>query len=101
MFHREDLGTIAIVNDHFLEVAEKLPLSAPPPFEDIEEDENHQYLTLFDDHPEGEVVLITHCSIPRMRVEKGELSWDDNRFRRFSGTKLLTLVPHSREFLRS
>lgn len=25
------------------------------PFEDTEEDENHQYLALFADHPEGEV----------------------------------------------
>lgn len=31
-------------------------------FEENEEDENHQYLTLFVDHSEGEGVLRTPCS---------------------------------------
>lgn len=53
---------------------DKLPLSTPPPFEDTEEDENRNYVTLFDDHLEGDGLLIIHHSILRMWVEKVELS---------------------------
>lgn len=55
------------------EAINKLPLSTPQSFEDTKEDENHQYLTLLNDHPEGEDVLIIPRSILRIRVKKGEL----------------------------
>lgn len=31
----------------------KLLLGGPPPSKDTEEDKNHNYLTLFNDHPDG------------------------------------------------
>lgn len=51
---------------------DKLPLSVSPPVDSNCED-NDQYLTLFDDNPEGESVLLTPRSMLRMRVEKAEL----------------------------
>lgn len=69
------------MKEHFWEAAKKLPLSAPPPFESTNEEGNHIYLNLFDDHPKVDGILITPSSILRMRVEKGELPWADLRFK--------------------
>lgn len=41
---------------------------------------HHNYLTLFDDHPEADGILINSPTILRMRVEKGEKSWYNLRF---------------------
>lgn len=61
-----DLGIVPCRQGPFWETTDKLLLSFPPPFKDTKEDENHQYLTLFDDNSEGEGVLITSHSILRM-----------------------------------
>lgn len=53
----------------------KLPCAASPPFEDNEKYEGHHYISLFDDHPKEEGVLISPESILRMRMERGELPW--------------------------
>lgn len=63
---KETLAQFPIVRDNLCEVIDKLPLSAHPQFKDTEEDENHNYLILFDDHPYGEEVLITPHSIMRL-----------------------------------
>lgn len=62
---------------------------------DIEEDENYNYLTLFYSHTEGEVVLITPRSTLRIRVGRGEFSWDDFRFESKTQSKqsIRSLVP--------
>lgn len=54
-----------------------LTLTAPPVFEDIEDDDEQHYLTLFEDHLEGEDVLMAPRSALIMRVGKEELPWTD------------------------
>lgn len=49
---------------------DKLSLTAPLSFGDIEEEENLNELTLFEDHPEGEGLLI--CPRLILRMEGGE-----------------------------
>lgn len=48
--------------------------------EEVEGDEDHHYITLFEDYPKGERVLIAPRSIMRMRVERKELPWTDIPF---------------------
>lgn len=47
------------MKDHFWEVADKLPLRTHPLLESTNKEVNHHYLTLFDDHTEGEGIVIT------------------------------------------
>lgn len=56
----------------FQEEADKLPLSAPPPFEDSEEDVNYDYLTFVRRSPRGRGYTNYPHSVLRVRVEKGE-----------------------------
>lgn len=67
------LAQYPIVKDRFWELVDQLPLMAPLPFRDIEEDENHKYMTLFDDKPRGEGVLDLPSIDSKMRVGKGEV----------------------------
>lgn len=48
------------MKDQLLEMADKLPLGASIPFQSTDEEVHQNYLTLFDDHPEGEVILISY-----------------------------------------
>lgn len=57
------------MKDHFLEVVDKLTLSAPPPFEDTKEEEN-QFFTMFEEHPEGEGVLIIYAPYGRLELRR-------------------------------
>lgn len=43
---RETRAQCLTVKDNVWEAVDKLPATAPPPFEDIKEDENHHYVTL-------------------------------------------------------
>lgn len=67
------------MKEHFSEVVDKLLLRAPPLFESTNKEDNHHYLTLFDDHMKGEDVLITPRIILMMGVKKRELPWTDLR----------------------
>lgn len=82
MFLLKSPGLKARREDHFWMAVDKLPMSAPPPFRSTDEEDNHHYLALFDDHLKGDAhgILINPRSIPRMRVEKGELLYADLRF---------------------
>lgn len=66
------------MKDHIREAVDKLPLSAPPPFESAKEEDRHHYLTQSYNHLEGDGTLINPWLIMRMRVEKGkgELLWE-------------------------
>lgn len=55
---KETWARCDIVKDNFWEATDKLLLTFPPPIEDNEEEKNNKYL-LFNDHPEGEDVLIS------------------------------------------
>lgn len=44
------------------------------------ENENHHYITLFDDHLEGEGVPISPQSIMSVMVERGELLLEEDLF---------------------
>lgn len=68
---KESWAQCPIVKDHFWEATDMLPLNAPSQFESTNEEDNAQYLTLFDDHPDEEGILITSRSILRMRDEIG------------------------------
>lgn len=56
---------------------------APPGFlntgESTDEEDNHRYQPLFNDHLEGVGVPISPCAL-RMRIEKVEVSWLELRF---------------------
>lgn len=58
------------MKDQFWEAANKLPLSAPSPFESTDKYDHHHYLMLFDDHPKGDDILISSWSILGMIAEK-------------------------------
>lgn len=48
---KETRTNCPIIKDRFLEAIDRLPFSAWAAFEDVEADEDHYYITLFDDHP--------------------------------------------------
>lgn len=49
-----------MVKINFWEAINKFPLIVHLAFEDIEGDEDNRYVTLFDDHPEGKGVMMSH-----------------------------------------
>lgn len=55
---KRDLGSVPHCENNFWEAADKLPIIARPTFKNTVDYVNHQYIPLFDDHPEGEDVLI-------------------------------------------
>lgn len=61
-----------------MEGADKLQLSSPS-FKSIDDVDYYHYLKLFDDHLDGDRILISPLSIVRMRVDKGELPCSDLR----------------------
>lgn len=48
-----------VAKDLFWEMANKLPMGASISLESTNEKDHHRYLTLFDDHPKGEGILIS------------------------------------------
>lgn len=55
----------------------RLPLTIPSAFKELEGNEDHHYLSLFNDHPKGEGVLIGPCSILRLKIAREEMSLAD------------------------
>lgn len=49
----------------------------PSAFKELEGNEEHHYLSLFDNHPKGEGVLIGRRSILKLKIEREEMSWAD------------------------
>lgn len=47
------------MGENYWEAADKLPLIGPPPLKDIEDGEVYQYITLFEEHPGVEGVMIS------------------------------------------
>lgn len=56
-------------------MTDRFPLSPSFPFESTDEEDHHPYLTLFDDHPQGERILVSPHKLFSMRIEKGEMRW--------------------------
>lgn len=54
-------------------MTDEMPMGASIPFYSTNEDDNHRYQTLFDDHPKGAVVSASPHLLLRMRIEKGEV----------------------------
>lgn len=69
-----------MVKGPVLEVADKLPLSASILFEITDEEDTHHYLTMSDDHPDGEGISISPCSILHMVIETWEALRSDVMF---------------------
>lgn len=59
-----------MTKENFWDAVNKLPLTAPFVFIELEGDEEHNHLPLFDDHSEGERMLIAPGSIQRLRIER-------------------------------
>lgn len=49
-----------------------LPPTAPTAFKDLEGDEDHHYVTLFENNLKGDSVLIAPISVLHMRIERGD-----------------------------
>lgn len=72
---KESMSQFPFRKDHFYEEVNKLPLSGLPTFESTDKKDNHHFLTLFDDHPEGDCILINCRPIRGMSFKKYELPW--------------------------
>lgn len=69
-----------VVKDSFWDMVGELPRGASFRFERTDEEDNHKCQTLFDNHPEEMGVLVSPCSLLRMRIAKGETLWSEMRF---------------------
>lgn len=49
-------------------------MGAVIPLESIDKDEHHMYQTSFEDHPEGEGIIVKPRSILSIRIERAEVS---------------------------
>lgn len=57
-----------VVKDSYGEMTDEMPLGASIPFERTDEEDSYKYL--FDGDPEGMGVLVSPCSLLRVRIER-------------------------------
>lgn len=72
------MGSVPLVKDQFWEMANKLPLTATIPLESTDEEDNHKYLILFDNHLKREEDFASPRSV--LRIEKGEVPCSKLKF---------------------